>query len=109
MKKHSYSLYIVRFSGDREPILECEKSPRKVRNVALKIKQRPGRTIVITRDNKELPGGNRALDKEVYELWLEECETRRLQQETWDSFFDQGPELHSGVLAARGSESDGTL
>lgn len=70
-KEHSYSLYIIDRVGNREPVLECERSPRKVRNVALKIKSRPGRTIIITRDNKDLPGGANALDKELYELWLE--------------------------------------
>lgn len=69
--RHSYSLYIINQRGEREPILEHDESPIKVRNVAQKIRQRPGRKIVIERDNKELPGGASGLDREAYDRWLE--------------------------------------
>ena len=72
MKEHSYSLYIMKMDGSLEPILEHEKSIRRVRNVALKIKERPGRKVRIERDGKLLPGGARALDNEAYQMWLEE-------------------------------------
>lgn len=72
MKDHVYCLYIVNMKGEYESILEHEKSSRRVRNVAAKIKERPGRKVRITRDGKELPGGAKALDDPVYRRWLEE-------------------------------------
>lgn len=71
MKGRKYGLYIVSFNGDRECILEPHPSINKIRNVAQKIKQRPGRKVVISRDNVDLPGGANALDDEAYEKWLE--------------------------------------
>lgn len=54
-KQHSYGLYIVRNSGERETVLEKEKDFERIRRVALRIKQRPGRKLIITRDNKACP------------------------------------------------------
>lgn len=66
-----YSLFIEGPDG-RRTILEDELSARKVSNVAKKMKDCHGRRIVITRNQRVLPGGARALDKELYERWLEE-------------------------------------
>lgn len=71
MKEHRYSLYLIDQVGVRQPIIEHELSLNRVRNVAGKIKQRPGRMVMITRDNKPMPGGSRALDGEAYQQWLE--------------------------------------
>lgn len=70
-KQHSYGLYIVRNSGERETVLEKEKDFERIRRVALRIKQRPGRKLIITRDNKDMSGGASALDGEAYQRWLE--------------------------------------
>ena len=70
-KEHSYSLILINAKGDRETILECEHSFERVRRVASKIKQRPGRKLILCRDGKELPGGPNALDREAYDAWIE--------------------------------------
>ena len=71
MREKKYSLYMIDSDGVQQPIIEHEHSLTRVRNAAAKIRQRPGRTVMITRDNKPMPGGARALDNEAYQLWLE--------------------------------------
>lgn len=72
MKDHTYNLYLVDARGELTLILEAEKSARKIRAVAQKIKERPGRKILSTRDGKDLPGGKSALDSDLYQRWLED-------------------------------------
>ena len=74
MKDHTYCLYIVDAAGDRTVVLDAEKSARRVRNVASKIKERPGRKVLITRDGKALPGGKSGLDSDLYKDWLKKNE-----------------------------------
>ena len=71
LRNHSYALYIVNASGERECILEAVPAQR-IRRVALSIKERPDRRVIITRNQKDLPGGARALDNELYQIWLED-------------------------------------
>jgi len=69
-----YYLYLKNSSGELEKILGPEYSPWKIRNVANKIKEKPHRKVVITKNNKVLPGGKSALDKYLLEIWLVERE-----------------------------------
>lgn len=69
----TFALYLVTDKA-REPILTGQTSPWKVRNVAQRLKERPGRKVEITRDNKVLPGGKNALDRLCLDLWFEERE-----------------------------------
>ena len=76
IKDFIYRLYIDSPSG-RETILEGEKDPHKVRRVATSksMSRRLRRGFckaIITRDNKELPGGRYALDGICLDKWLEE-------------------------------------
>lgn len=68
----TYCLFFLDRTGNLEPILLDQSSARKVRNVAQKIKEKPGRSLLITRDGKRLQGGAAALDRELYQRWLEE-------------------------------------
>jgi len=72
MKDYTYCLYFLDAAGEMTPILEDTKSARRVANVAAKIKPRPGRRVLITRDGKRLPGGASALDLDLLQQWLEE-------------------------------------
>ena len=71
-----YRVYIVRGSEYEEVL--SSTSARKVRHVAQKIKERPGRRVEITRDGKALPGGRNGLDRALYydrlRRWDEEVE-----------------------------------
>lgn len=73
-RDHTYCLYLVK-GGTEEPILEGEKSARRVGNVAAKLAKkyanRPGISVRITRDGKTLPSGGYGLDATNYEAWLE--------------------------------------
>ena len=66
-KNYTYSLY----HGDT-CIFEAEKSAWKIRNVAIKLKEKPGRKISIYRDQKLMPGGAKGLDLFLYYYWLQE-------------------------------------
>ncbi len=68
---HRYDVLIVKLDGSSTPILEGEKSIKRARSVAKHVRQRPNRRVLILRDGKPLAGGISALDREVYQLWLE--------------------------------------
>lgn len=72
MKDSKYAVFIIDANGIRTPIVEFETKLWRVRTIARGIKQRPGRRVMITRDNKDLPGGANALDGIAYDRWLEE-------------------------------------
>jgi hypothetical protein len=74
----TYDLYIDCPLKGREAIVEGEKDPVRIRRIATsrsftkRIKARMGRKAVITKDNRVMAGGARALDRLCYEKWLEE-------------------------------------
>lgn len=70
MRDYKYGVYLVTAQG-REEILAPTSSMWRARNVARRLKERPGRKVQIERDNRVLPGGRAGLDKACLEDWLE--------------------------------------
>jgi hypothetical protein len=66
---------MVSANGDIKSILESEPSFERVRLVALSIKKKSGRKLIISRDGKDLQGGPNALDDQAYLSWLKTHQT----------------------------------
>jgi hypothetical protein len=66
-----YTLKIIDGINKERIVIE-DSDPKKIRNITFKIKKKLGRKIVINFNGKDLLGGHNALDKMIYEKWLEE-------------------------------------
>jgi hypothetical protein len=63
---------VIRDEGKGDSIIiESEKDVNRIRSIALNIKKKFGRKIIISCDGKELQGGPNALDDVAYSMWLE--------------------------------------